>query len=41
MYVSAAGGCHLGLHVVTTGVVVGGLLRVVGFEVLDVVGRTL
>ena len=41
LYASPAGGCHLGLHVVTAGVVVGGTLRVVVVGVLDVVGLTL
>ena len=41
LYVSAAGGCHLGLHVVTAGVVVGGSRLVVVEVVFDVVGLTL
>ena len=41
LYVSAAGGCHLGLQVVTAGVVVGGSLLVVVAVVFEVVGLTL
>ena len=41
LYVSAAFGCHCGLHVVMEGAVVGGSLFDVTVVVLDVVGLTL